>query len=73
MQLQSRMRNKVLLMELAKVFFFFFFVFFFFTCANEEDVVVFAFGRFDLRIDFDLGEPVAKQPKGNGEKSKELS
>ena len=29
------------------------------TCANEEDVVVFAFGRLDLRIHFDLGEPVA--------------
>ena len=31
----------------------------FVTCANEEDVVVFAFGRLDLRIHFDLGEPVA--------------
>ena len=29
------------------------------TCSDEEDVVVFAFGGLDLRVHFDLGEPVA--------------
>ena len=35
-----------------------FFLFFCFTCSDEEDVVVFAVGRFHLRVHFDLRETV---------------
>lgn len=33
------------------------------TSPDEKDVVVFAVGCLDLRIDFDLGEPVTKWGK----------